>query len=162
MDIVSIGISIIGIIFLVIGLVVGGKEKIIKQAQCCTEGIVVRYCQTSGSPPMVEYEVDSNIYRRAMRYTAVIEISTPFNKIEASTNDIMATTLRINKNSKISANTIIIDSFPIGSKMKVYYDKDKPHLSYVERYAKNLVPIISNISGIVMIAIAGLVAYVNM
>ena len=44
MDIVALGIGIIGIIFLLIGLVEGSKEKIIKQ-QCSTEGIVVRYCK---------------------------------------------------------------------------------------------------------------------
>ncbi len=145
---------------MLIGLVEGSKEKIIKQAQCSTEGIVVRYCQTSGNPPMVEYKVDSNIYRRAMRYTVVIETSKPSNKIEASTNDVMATSLRIKKNSKINANTIMRDNFPIGSKMKVYYDKDKPQLSYVERHAKNIIPIMFNIAGISIIALAVFIGYI--
>ena len=161
MYIVALGIGIIGIIFLLIGLFEGSNEKIIKQAQCCTEGTVVRYCQTSGKPPMVEYEVDSNVYRRAMRYTVVIEISKPSSKIEVSTNDVMATTLRINKNSKINANTIMRDNFPIGSKMKVYYDKDKPQLSYVARYAKNIIPITFNIVGIFIIVLAICIGYVG-
>ncbi len=160
MDIVALAIGIIGIIFLLIGLVEGSKEKIIKQAQCCTEGIVVRYCQTSGNPPMVEYKVDSNIYRRAMRYTVVIETSKPSNKIEASTKNVMATSLRIKKNSKINANTIMRDNFPVGSKMKVYYDKDKPQLSYVERHAKNIIPIMFNIAGISIIALAVFIGYI--
>lgn len=161
MDIVALGIGIIGIIFLLIGLIEGSKEKIIKQAQCCTEGIVVRYCQTSGNPPMVEYEVDSNVYRRAMRYTVVIEISKPSNKIKASTNDVMATTLRIASNSSINVNTTMRDNFPIGSKMKVYYDKDKPQLSYVERHAKNIIPIMFNIAGISMIVLAIFTGYIG-
>ncbi|MEG0364787.1 MAG: DUF3592 domain-containing protein [Erysipelotrichales bacterium] len=138
---------IIGIVMVVVGARIKKKEELIKNARLYVEGEVIKYSSTSGNPPLVEYYVDGVKYRRPFRYTLVTTVGRTSNEKYAATNDIMDTKLKVYTNSEFSINTLMRDNFPIGKKMKVFYDEDNPKLSYVERYARSIVPNVLLFSG---------------
>lgn len=113
------------------------RERRIKQLSTeKTDGIVVAYARTNeANPPIVEYVVDGSSYRRALEYTWITVISTPFKPRQArATTDLFAPKLTIVRNSVISFTSILQDAFPKGSKMTVWYNPERPNESYVERY----------------------------
>ncbi len=99
-------------------------------------GEVVDYkYNKSGMFPKVEYEVDGKTYRRVLEYDMLITISTPFDSPKAQTeNDPLDRIITIRRNSIFSFSGLMKHHFPLGTKLTVYYCKDNPKLSYVERY----------------------------
>lgn len=116
-----------------------------------TEGVIVRYSYAlyNGiSLPVVEYTVNGNQYKvvgpkfqRAISNT----VSTPLGsivsdvKIDNFEDGEIPQVLRykIYRNSFISlTKSPLMERFPIGGKVTIYYDPKKPKYSYVERPLK--------------------------
>lgn len=116
-----------------------------------TEGVIVRYSYAlyNGiSLPVVEYTVNGNQYKvvgpkfqRAISNT----VSTPLGSIVSDVkmdnfeDGEIAQVLRykIYRNSFISlTKSPLMERFPIGGKVTIYYDPKKPKYSYVERPLK--------------------------
>lgn len=132
------------IIMIVLAIVLGGIGFFFfgknRRSKLCTQhtlGTVVKYSVNSTRAPVVEYIVEGQKYRKALKYTAVITTSNPFNSVKTTAEDLLAPKLRIRSNSAISFNTLMKDTFPLGSQMNVYYRPDKPKEAFVERYAKD-------------------------
>ena len=124
-----------------------------------TKGTVVKYSINDSRAPVVEYTVDGVPYRKALKYSYVKSVSTPFHRVktEAET-DLLDTVLRLRGNSMVSLNTVMRDHFPLGSTLNVYYDESHPKIAYVERYARSYVPLIVTIAAVIS-AIAMLITY---
>lgn len=149
-------------LFLALGIWFYLKDRRIKKkSDNRTLGKVIGYSWSQSRAPIVEYEVNRKKYKTALRYSLVITTSSSFNPVRSKVKgDLLDTKLRISNNSVMSVNTIMQESFPIGSKMNVYYNPDKPKESFVERFAPSylgrifiigsLVPIISAVSLIVL------------
>lgn len=104
-----------------------------------TEGVVIKYSSNNSRAPVVEYRVGNQTYRTSLKYTYVLTTSNPFNNIETNVvDDILDTKLRLRSNSIASINTIMRETFPLGSTLDVYYAADNPRIAYVERYAPSL------------------------
>ena len=116
-----------------------------------TEGIIIRYSYAlyNGiSLPVVEYTVDGNQYKVVgpkFRSAILNTISTPFGSIVSDVkmdnfeDGEIPQVLRykIYRNSFISlTKSPLMERFPIGEKVTVYYDPKKPKHSYVERPLK--------------------------
>lgn len=116
-----------------------------------TEGVIVRYSYAlyNGiSLPVVEYTVNGNQYKvvgpkfqRAISNT----VSTPLGSIVSDVkmdnfeDGEIPQVLRykIYRNSFISlTKSPLMERFPIGGKVTIYYDPKKPKYSYVERHLK--------------------------
>ena len=113
-----------------------------------TEGVIIRYSYAlyNGiSLPVVEYTVDGNQYKVVgPKFIMAISntISTPLGsiasdvKMDNSEDGEIPQVLRykIYRNSFISlTKSPLMERFPIGGKVTVYYDPKKPKHSYVER-----------------------------
>lgn len=116
-----------------------------------TEGVIIRYSYAlyNGiSLPVVEYTVDGNQYKVVgpkFRSAILNTISTPFGSIVSDVkmdnfeDGEIPQVLRykIYRNSFISlTKSPLMERFPIGEKVTVYYDPKKPKHSYVERPLK--------------------------
>ena len=116
-----------------------------------TEGVIIRYSYAlyNGiSLPVVEYTVDGNQYKVVgPKFRSAISntISTPFGsivshvKMDNFEDGEIPQVLRykIYRNSFISlTKSPLMERFPIGEKVTVYYDPKKPKHSYVERPLK--------------------------
>ena len=116
-----------------------------------TEGVIVRYSYAlyNGiSLPVVEYTVDGNRYKvlgPKFLYAISNTISTPLGSIVSDVkmdnfeDGEIPQVLRykIYRNSFISlTKSPLMERFPIGGKVTVYYDPKKPKHSYVERPLK--------------------------
>ena len=116
-----------------------------------TEGVIIRYSYAlyNGiSLPVVEYTVDGNQYKVVgPKFLMAISniISTPFGSIVSDVkmdnfeDGEIPQVLRykIYRNSFISlTKSPLMERFPIGEKVTVYYDPKKPKHSYVERPLK--------------------------
>lgn len=100
-------------------------------------GTVVSYAYTEVRSPVVEYVVKGERYKKALRYSYITRVSSPFSSVKTSVDhDLLDTKLRLKNNRVLSINTIFQDRWPLDSQMKVYYNADNPKLGYVERYAK--------------------------
>lgn len=120
----------------------------------CTEkttGKVVRYSivrYNDISLPVVEYVVDGKSYNAVgPHFRGVVKFSfqSPFNKIKTqiksnlTTREELPETLKLNvkRNNLVSYEiSPLLDLYPIGSKVFVYYNPLKPKESYVERFLK--------------------------
>ena len=116
-----------------------------------TEGKIIRYSNVlynDVSLPVVEYTVDGNQYKVVgPRFLSSVSktVATPLNsvvsevKLEDFDNGEIPQVLRyqVRRNSFISVTkSPLMERFPIGGKVTVYYDPNKPKLSYVERPLK--------------------------
>ncbi|MBT0951167.1 DUF3592 domain-containing protein [Streptococcus infantis] len=116
-----------------------------------TEGVIIRYSYAlyNGiSLPVVEYTVDGNRYKvlgPKFRYAISNTISSPVGSIVSDVkmdnfeDGEIPQVLRykIYRNSFISlTKSPLMERFPIGGKVTVYYDPKKPKHSYVERPLK--------------------------
>ena len=116
-----------------------------------TEGVIIRYSYAlyNGiSLPVVEYTVDGNQYKvlgPKFLYAISNTISTPLDSIVSDVkmdnfeDGEIPQVLRykIYRNSFISlTKSPLMERFPIGGKVTVYYDPKKPKYSYVERPLK--------------------------
>ena len=116
-----------------------------------TEGKIIRYSNVlynDVSLPVVEYTVDGNQYKVVgPRFLSSVSktVATPLNsvvsevKLEGFDNGEIPQVLRyqVRRNSFISVTkSPLMERFPIGGKVTVYYDPNKPKLSYVERPLK--------------------------
>ncbi|WP_148887304.1 DUF3592 domain-containing protein [Streptococcus sp. Marseille-P6264] len=116
-----------------------------------TEGKIIRYSNVlynDVSLPVVEYTVDGNQYKVVgPRFLSSVSktFATPLNsvvsevKLEGFDNGEIPQVLRyqVRRNSFISVTkSPLMERFPIGGKVTVYYDPNKPKLSYVERPLK--------------------------
>lgn len=129
-----------------------GWKSMHKKERCNkkTEGTVIGYSNilyNGVSLPVVEYTVNGKNYKVVgPKFKAGIKksISTPFSnpkanqKTNLNTREDLPDVLKINtiENSFVSIRTTPLkELYPIGSKANVYYDEEKPKVSYVERYA---------------------------
>lgn len=116
-----------------------------------TEGVIIRYSYglyNDVSLPVVEYTVAGNQYKVVgPRFLSSVSktVATPLNsvvsevKLEDFDNGEIPQVLRyqVRRNSFISVTkSPLMERFPIGGKVTVYYDPNKPKLSYVERPLK--------------------------
>ena len=116
-----------------------------------TEGKIIRYSNVlyNGiSLPVVEYTVAGNQYKVVgPRFLSSLSktVATPLNsvvsevKLEDFDNGEIPQVLRyqVRRNSFISVTkSPLMERFPIGGKVTVYYNPNKPKLSYVERPLK--------------------------
>lgn len=116
-----------------------------------TEGKIIRYSNVlyNGiSLPVVEYTVAGNQYKVVgPRFLSSVSktVATPLNsvvsevKLEDFDNGEIPQVLRyqVRRNSFISVTkSPLMERFPIGGKVTVYYDPNKPKCSYVERPLK--------------------------
>mgnify|MGYP000878905532 FL=1 len=116
-----------------------------------TEGKIIRYSMflyNGISLPVVEYTVAGNQYKVVgPRFLSSLSktVATPLNsvvsevKLEDFDNGEIPQVLRyqVRRNSFISVTkSPLMERFPIGGKVTVYYDPNKPKLSYVERPLK--------------------------
>ena len=116
-----------------------------------TEGKIIRYSNVlynDVSLPVVEYTVDGNQYKVVgPRFLSSVSktVATPLNsvvsevKLEGFDNGEIPQVLRyqVRRNSFISVTkSPLMERFPIGGKVTVYYDPNKPKLPYVERPLK--------------------------
>lgn len=109
-----------------------------KTATAITQGEVVRYGMGNYRAPIVRYLVDGKPYYKGLNYSYIVEVSTPFHPIEQSTTqDLLADHLIIRSNSSVSKGLSFQERFPLGSKMKVYYNPKHPNRAFVERYSIN-------------------------
>lgn len=116
-----------------------------------TEGKIIRYSNvlySDVSLPVVEYTVAGNQYKVVgPRFLSSVSktVATPLNsvvsevKLEDFDNGEIPQVLRyqVRRNSFISVTkSPLMERFPIGGKVTVYYDPNKPKCSYVERPLK--------------------------
>ena len=116
-----------------------------------TEGKIIRYSMflyNGISLPVVEYTVAGNQYKVVgPRFLSSLSktVATPLNsvvsevKLEDFDNGEIPQVLRyqVRRNSFISVTkSPLMERFPIGGKVTVYYNPNKPKLSYVERPLK--------------------------
>lgn len=114
------------------------------------EGTVIQYSNlryNGVSLPVVEYVVNGKNYKVAgpkFKASVIKTFSAPWNNpITNQTTNLHAKedlpdVLKINakKNSFVSITTTpLMELYPIGTKVDVYYDENKPKVSYVQRYA---------------------------
>lgn len=130
-------IGILATIFLVLGFYMMKEENKLKKGPLQkTEGVVIKYRISETYAPVVEYKVDGETYKKALKYTSIARVSAPWIKIKAeSAYDLLDTKLKIRQNSMVSLNTLMQDRFPKGSTLTVYYVPESPEKSYVERFA---------------------------
>lgn len=120
----------------------------------CTEktiGKVIRYSRGLYNDihlPVVEYSVDNISYKVVgpkFKGTIKKTISNPFNNAESeiesnlTTRDNLPETLKLNikKNTIVSiTKSPLFKLYPIGSEVEVYYNPNKPKMSYVQRFIK--------------------------
>ena len=127
-----------------------------KNKKCvkCTEkiiGKVVRYSivrYNDISLPVVEYVVDGKSYNAVgphVRGVVRFSFSSPFNKIKTEIKSNLTTReelpeilkLNVRRNNLVSYElSPLLDLYPIGSEVFVYYNPLKPKESYVERFLK--------------------------
>lgn len=124
-------------VLVILSVILYRKDKSLQRKSTKeVEGTVVGYSINTSRAPVVEYRVNEKVYKKALKYSYVSNISTPFNSIRAkSKDDLLDTKLRIKNNSLLSANTLMKDRFPLGSNLKVYYNPNNPKQAFVERFS---------------------------
>ena len=78
------------------------------------------------SLPVVEYQVDGEIYQKTFSYAYFIETSS-----KSKQTDVFDRTYICGAGNNLNLRMI----FPIGSPMTVFYNPDDPQIGFVERYA---------------------------
>ncbi|MDV4152281.1 hypothetical protein R0131_15755 [Clostridium sp. AL.422] len=130
-----------GIIFLILTLFFKNRDKnILERANQIVIGKVTKYTLLGNKGvyyPIVEYIVNDVTYNQRLKYSWIITKSSSFKNINPEIeNNFLDTNLVISKNAHVSRN-ILIDKFPIGSELAVYYNPSNPKESYVLRFTKN-------------------------
>ena len=114
--------TIPGILLILIGVYMEKNERsTVPSCSAKAEGTVIGY--TKGrmggeKPPVVEFAVNNKIYK-TMLYCSHYS---------------MRSTLGSGDMASIDDNA---ERYPVGSKVDVFYDPEKPEFNYVARYAKN-------------------------
>lgn len=127
------------------------KNKKYKRCSKKTVGKVIRYSRVRSnniSLPVVTYIVDKKEYNAIGPYFRGVvksSFSSPFNKVKTqiksnlTTKEDLPEILKLNiKNNNFVSYEVspLLDLYPIGSKIDVYYNPLKPKESYVERFLK--------------------------
>ena len=127
------------------------KKKVEVKCTEKTSGKIIRYSRVlynNISLPVVEYSVDNISYEVVgpkFKGTVIKTISNPFNNAESeiesnlTTRDKLPEILKLNiKRNSIASITKspLFDLYPIGSEVEVYYNPNKPKMSYVQRFVK--------------------------
>lgn len=145
--------GVLCIVFLILGLYFSFSDKRIKESSTHEiNGTVIKYSAQNTRAPVVAYEVEGKTYKKALNYTYMVSVGTPFSKVKSQlTSDIMDPVLRIKYNSNVAIYSVMKERFPIGSTMKVFYNPDNPKIAYVERYAPRLLSKVFFLSSILML-----------
>ena len=150
-----------GLILLTLALFFKKRDKnILERSTQVVIGKVVKHTLLSNKSvyfPIIEYIVNGITYNQRLKYSWIITKSSPFKSINPDIeNDILDTNLVINKNVYISRN-VLIDKFPVGTELAVYYNPNYPKESYVLRFTKNPCVKIFFITSILFIALSFIV-----
>ncbi|MCF0147377.1 MAG: DUF3592 domain-containing protein [Clostridium sp.] len=153
------------LIFFIDGLALSGLSLFLKNRdkntlERSTEivmGRVVKYSLLGKSGvyfPILEYIVNEVAYYQRLKYSWIITKSSSFKIITPDIeNNYLDTKLVIIKNSHFSRN-VLVDKFPIGTELPVYYNPSNPKESYVLRFSKNPVTNIFLAVGILFIILS--------
>lgn len=136
---------------LIVAYVLGYRSRL-KGKQCCAHarGTVVRYSAmryNGFSLPVVQYTVDGLDYEVVgphFKASVVKSFTAPWNKVktEQQSNiregeplpDVLKVNRKYNSFASVSESPLM-ERYPIGADVDVYYDPRKPKRAYVERYA---------------------------
>ena len=146
--------TLVAIIICLIALVI--KRNAFKKRKKCssqTSGIVVGHSMANRNgihPPVVEYEVDGNKYKKTYSVGLVVRQYGPLTKGQASS--INEDKISINMNQYFQSD-IMRFQFPIGSSIPVYYNPERPEQAFVGIIPKSVVPKVFLIIGISFLAI---------
>lgn len=130
-----------GLVLLVLSLFLKNRDKhTLERSTQIFMGKVVKYTLLGNKGvyfPIIEYIVNDITYNQRLKYGWIITKSSSFKNITPDIeNNFLDTNLVINKNIHVSRN-ILIDKFPIGTELAVYYNPSNPKESYVLRFTKN-------------------------
>ncbi len=147
-----------GLILLLIGVLLKLHDKrTINNSTATTKGKVVRYTIWNNNGvhfPIVEYSVNNVTYTKTLKYGFVINKSSPLNSIKTDiTNDVENSNINIKTNNYVSTSPLM-EKFPVGSLMDVYYNPNNPKQGYVLRYVKSPSSIILLLTGITFIVLS--------
>lgn len=111
--------------------------KVLRRCTAQTEGTVCRYtiAQYNGvSEPIFRYFVDGTAYERRLCHTGAVYFTAPWLPVKSEISDPMQTSLRVKSNSYVNVISLT-EQMPVGTRLPVFYDPQKPKRSYVARYA---------------------------
>ncbi len=148
----------IGLILLLIGILLKLHDRSTKNnSTAITKGKVIRYTFWNNNGvhfPIVEYSVNNTTYTKTLKYGFIINKSNPLNSLKTEvTNNVENSNIKIETNSYISTNPLM-EKFPVGTFMDVYYNPNNPKQGYVLRYVKNSSSIILILTGITFIVLS--------
>lgn len=149
------------VVFIIIGLSL--KISTTNKLERCTRKTVGEVSGfdarvKSGYYPLVQYEVNGDVYKGRLIYQSFSQVKSPHYKGSEMTSDKFAQTLHIRRNSLFSTNPLR-NVFPIGSPLDVYYNPENPQENYVQRKPKSLMPAIFLITGISTAFIGAMVIF---
>lgn len=139
MLVISILSTIGFVIFLRIAIL---KSTLEKKCTANDEGVVIKHVAGMGNirVPLVEYEVNNKKYKKKLKYNKVIYKNSPLNPIKSSVGNgssLLGKSLVLKANSFLSITNLIVEKFPVGSRMTVWYNPKNPKQAYVERVAES-------------------------
>ena len=128
-QIVLIFSAVFALLFLIYFLFYRREKNIQKYATTKVVGRVVRYSYLNSSDlaalPVVEYVVDGKIYEKRLSYSSYETTTSRKSKAEVLDTKYIRSPYHVLNLEK---------TFPIGSKMSVWYNPQKPQQGFVERY----------------------------
>ncbi|WP_426348498.1 DUF3592 domain-containing protein [Alloiococcus sp. CFN-8] len=149
---------VVGLILLLISLIFKYKDSTtIKSCNKAVKGKVVKYTTWNNngvSFPIVEYVVNNVSYTQRLKYGWIYSKSSSLKNVNTDiNNNVEDTNLRISRNAHIATNPLM-DKFPIGSELDVYYNPENPKKSYVLRFVKSPMIKILLLTAVIFIIVA--------
>lgn len=146
--------TFVAIIMCLIAFII--KRNSVKKRKNCSSqtcGIVVGHSMANRNgvhPPIVEYEINGNKYKKNYSVGLVVKQYGPLTKGQVSS--INEDKISINMNQYFQSD-IMRSQFPIGSSIPVYYNPERPEQAFVGIIPKSVVPKVFLILGISFLAI---------
>lgn len=141
--------TFVAIIMCLIAFII--KRNSVKKRKSCssqTYGIVVGHSMANHNgvyPPIVEYEINGNKYKKNYSVGLVVKQYVPLTKGQVSS--INEDKISINMNQYFQSD-IMSSQFPVGSSIPVYYNPERPKQAFVGNIPKSVVPKVFLILGI--------------
>ncbi len=133
--------TFVAIVMCIIALIIksnGNRKR--KNCSSKITGIVIGHSMANRNgvhPPIVEYEVNGNKYKKNYSVGLVVKQYGPLTKgVVSSIND---DKISINMNQYIQTD-IMRSQFPIGTSIPVYYNPARPEQAFVGIIPKSVVP----------------------
>lgn len=135
-------------------------HRLVASATATAEGEVIGYSFPGDGRvhPKLEFEVDGQRYTSKLKYAYVVKKRGTFIRGTTLKSDPLDRVFRVHANSMLMTNPLL-DIFPVGTLLTVYYNPENPKQNYTERPTGNVTGKVFLYTALGILIFGGVISY---